>query len=99
MRKRRILRRLYGHLEPLISENVEHIRFSLLQSIEETFVFFNSEMDKWIEEAVNATHDAVTWALEKRTHTVDEVSKEIVALEATYKELMDLIVEFESLDK
>ena len=99
MRKRRILRRLYGHLEPLLSENAEHTRFSLLQAVENTFVFFNSEMDKWIEEAVSATHDAVTWALEKRTHTVEEVSGEIAALETTHKELIGLIAEFESIEE
>jgi small GTP-binding protein len=99
MRKRRIVKRLYAHLDPLLLENVEHTRFSLLQAVENTFVFFNSEMDKWIEEAVSATHDAVKWALEKRTHTVEEVSGEIAALETTHKELMDLIIEFENLEE
>ena len=38
-------------------------------------------------------------SLEKRSYTMEEVSDEIAVLEATQKELLDLLVEFESLDK
>jgi hypothetical protein len=99
LRKRRISDRVKAHLETLLTENVEHIRYSLLQSIDDTFYSFNSEMDKWIEEAAHATQDAVKWALEKRTQKIEEDSNEIIALESTHKDLMNLLAEFEDMGK
>jgi GTPase Era involved in 16S rRNA processing len=97
LRKKRITKRLNEHLEQLILENIEHIRYSILQNIEDTFTHFNSEIDKWIKESISLTQDAVEWAIEKKKHKVNEVSDEINKLEKTNKELINLIVELEKI--
>ncbi|MBN2551280.1 MAG: dynamin family protein [Spirochaetales bacterium] len=86
-RKDRLLRRVSRQLEELVVRNVENLRWSVLQSLERSFLINKPLARERLSAIKAAVQEAVQRTLEKR-RTIEQVSsRELARLEAALREL------------
>jgi GTP-binding protein EngB required for normal cell division len=89
-RQARIRSRLKQRVEKLVIRNVEDLRWSTLQGLEEAFRQFGSGLDGRLKEAITATHGAMQAARTRRQEHADTVAVEIARLETCAAELCEI---------
>ncbi len=90
VRRTRRMARLEASVNELVLRNVENLRWSLLQGVENTFRRFTDVLEARLEEASNSTHGAVHNAREFRATAADRASAELSSLRRTLARLVAL---------
>ncbi len=88
--RKRMEKRLKKRIDDLVRHNVENIRWSLYQSINETFMHFASSLDENLARTVEAIHGAVRAAMERRRNHGESVSNEVKRLQEIKDKLLTL---------
>ena len=89
-RKDRLLRRVSRQLEELVVRNVENLRWSLLQSLERSFLINKPLARERLSSIKEAVQEALKRTLEKRRRIEQVSSRELMRLEAAQRELRRL---------
>jgi len=92
LRRRRTLKRLEAQVQELVRRNVENLRWSLYQAINEGFRKFATELDAQLHQALVATHGAIRAGLKRRREQAEAVAGEVARLQGILKELESLAV-------
>jgi GTPase SAR1 family protein len=79
-RRARIKRQLELQISELVERNVENLRWTMLQSLDDAFRRFASEFDERLTMAIEATHGAADAASRKRHKASERVDLELVQL-------------------
>jgi hypothetical protein len=82
-----MLQWLKEQIDSLVVQNVENLRWSIYQSVDNTFVQFGSVLDERLADTIAATHGAIQTALHKHQGQVESVSEEIARLESVEKKM------------
>lgn len=82
MRRRRLQKRLMDQMDTLITRNIENLRWTAYQSIDETFRRFGWQLDERLAQTIVATHGAVQAAMAKRRQHSAIAADEIIRLQA-----------------
>lgn len=85
--RQRMQKRLQEQCRELVLSNVENLRWSLFQSIDDTFRRFSSALAERLTETKAATHEAIRTAAARRQNQSETISQEISRLEAAVQEL------------
>jgi hypothetical protein len=85
--KKKLLNRYLGKLDMLLNSNIENLRWSIFQGIQDTFREFNFDFDRQMEEVINATKGAVEKAIYKRQNQAGEIDEEIDKLQKVIEQL------------
>jgi small GTP-binding protein len=88
--KKRYKKRYEEQLKILINSNVENLRWSIFQGIQDTFREFMFDFDKQMEEVIFATKGAVEKGIEKKKSETGKLAKEVEKLENIVKTLEQL---------
>jgi len=89
VRRERIKSRLAEEIETLVLHNVENLRVTTRESLEQTLRWFQRNLDEQFDATLIATHGAIEAAKRKREESAD-LNKEIVRLQAIKEELIKL---------
>jgi len=81
LRFRRVHKRLSAQLEALVLHNVENLRWSTLQSLNDTFARFAAELDQRLADTVAATHGAIQAAVTRRKTHQQNIAGQVTRLE------------------
>jgi GTP-binding protein EngB required for normal cell division len=90
VRQRRVMIRLLALVDALVIRNVENLRWSIFQTVEETFRRAAQRLDERWEEAMLATRGALAAVSARRTERATTVSAEARRLEAEIEELAEI---------
>ncbi len=90
IQKRRILKRMHEQINSLILHNVENLRWATLQSINDSFAHYASDLDERLTETLAATQGAIQAAIECRQQRSETVAPELTRVKTS-------IVEFSAL--
>ncbi len=90
VRRSRIVKRIMGQVESLVTTNVENLRWPMLQSIDTTFRRFTSTLDTRLKETIQATHGAIRRALAKRREESEAISAEVERIQAETARLREI---------
>jgi len=88
--RQRIQKRLREQSRELILANVENLRWSLFQSIDDTFRRFSTALAERLRETKAATQEAIRAAAERRRNQGETISQELSRLETAVGELEGL---------
>ena len=88
--RQRIQKRLQEQSRELILANVENLRWSLFQSIDDTFRRFSTTLAERLRETKAATQEAIRAAAERRRNQGETISQELSRLETAVGELEGL---------
>jgi len=91
LRKNRAKSRMKRQIEVLVIRNLENLRYETLQSIDEGFRKFSSDLDANLGLTLEATHGAILAALEKRKQHEENVAEQIATLKTTSEELQEIM--------
>ncbi len=80
LRQRRLRRQWDERIESLVIANVENLRWSLFQSIDQTFRRYRSDLEERLARTVEATQGAIRTAMERRTRESAGVAGETAFL-------------------
>lgn len=97
VRRSRISKRLMAQIERLVMHNVENLRWTTLQSLNQTFRRFNSTLAERLQENITATRGAIQAAYTKRQKQAEVVAETVTQLEASMAALEQLQVELQIL--
>lgn len=98
VRRKRLLRRLSDQIRELVTYNVENLRWTLLQSLDETFRRFRFGLDGRLQETIEATKGAILAARSKRLDQSEAVASEIYRLGKIAGELKEIQEKLEKLE-
>lgn len=90
LRRRRQLRRLRRELESLVRSNVENLRWSTLQNLDDLFRRFARRQDERLDEAIGSTLGAIRGQLEARRRGDEELKARRQSLGAAIARLESL---------
>ncbi|NIA20017.1 MAG: Dynamin family protein [Xanthomonadaceae bacterium] len=85
--RQRIRKRLQTQSQDLILSNVENLRWSLFQSIDDTFRRFSTTLAERLRETKAATHEAIRAAAERRQNQAETISQELSRLQMAIEKL------------
>ncbi len=85
--KKKLLKRYIDKLDMLLNSNIENLRWSIFQGIQDTFREFNFDFDRQMEEVINATKGAVEKAIYKRQNQAGKIDEEIEKLNNVIEKL------------
>jgi len=91
MRERRIRNRLERQIDTLVLNNVENLRWSILQNIDSTFRKIKNDLDEQFTYITDITSKVIEATIEKRKNYEIESSTELIQLENMKKKLEDII--------
>ena len=97
--KRRVLRRVDEKIESLVAQNVENVRWSTFQILNDTFRNFADLIDKRLAEAVAATKEAIEAAYIQRKERSETVESELIKMDSVKNSLMSISNKLESYQK
>ncbi len=87
MLKKKLLKRYLEKLDMLLNSNIENLRWSIFQGIQDTFREFNFDFDRQMEDVINATKGAVEKAIYKRQNQSGKIDEEINKLKQVIDKL------------
>jgi hypothetical protein len=90
MRKRRTRARFRAQTDEIVRRNVENLRWSLRQNLEDGFRNFEGRLDDQLKLTLDATREALRRGLQRRTDTIAGADAEIHALSGAVKRLADI---------
>ena len=91
IKKNRILKRMREQINSLCVHNIENLRWSIYQSINDTFRGFVSQLDDKFEETLQSTFGAVKEVVSKRKNKREEIDFDISQLEDLKKSVVSLL--------
>lgn len=94
IRKRRIQHRLLLELDTLIRHNVENLRWTTRQNIDDAFRRFGNSLDEALDASLEATQGGILKALDRRQRQSEQLSVEIdnkQLISTTLKEIQSKI--------
>ncbi len=80
VQRQKILKRLNEQIETLVRNNVENLRWTIYQSINETFRAFGNALDRRLSDTLGATHGAIKVAMEERKRHSVRIYDDVVRL-------------------
>jgi len=89
-RLRRLRKRLEEDAEAIVSRNIKNLKWALVQSLQNTFRKFTSDVDEQLERASAATRGAISAAHRLRIERAADVEPEIERLRNWEKQLQEL---------
>jgi hypothetical protein len=81
-RRRRLEARFHGKIDALVAQNVETLRWTLLQELRRSFLRFRRTLEDGLTDAIAVTRDAIEAASVRRQQQSEAVSQEIAARRA-----------------
>jgi GTPase Era involved in 16S rRNA processing len=99
IRRSRAKHRLQAQIETVVKQNVENVRWTTLQNLEDTFRGFARQIDEQHCEAVPATRDVIEAAYVQRREHAEAVESDAARLESALHSLDQVRREIESLSK
>ncbi len=90
IRHQRILKRMDEQIETLVRNNVENLRWTIYQSVNETFRSFGNRLDEKLSDTLGATHGAIKVAVEERKRRSDTIASEVLRLRRVIEEFAKL---------
>ena len=98
-RLERLRRRLLDESMSLVMHNVENLRWSTLQNLDMAFRRFSGDLDRQLEQAVEATHGAIRAAFSRRGQEagkiageLDQIQDAIVTIDGLYAALQAAVI-------
>jgi len=79
-RKRRLLARVGAQVDLLVIRNVENLRWSLYQSLDETLRRFSANLDERLAATLQVTREGMVLALEKRKDQASSIQEDVIRL-------------------
>ena len=98
MRRARIRKRLEQHVDVLITQDVENLRWAMLQNIEMSFRPFAETLKIRLAEAVNNTNQAIKDAAAMKYDQAAVVEMELARLRAVVQYVQQLILRLAALE-
>jgi predicted GTPase len=95
IRARRIRHRLAERVDELVTRNVENLRWSLIQSIKDSFARISAELDEDLDAEISAIRGAIDLILEKKRVSETSVREETQRLHHAGKTLTEAVARFE----
>jgi ribosome biogenesis GTPase A len=89
-RKRRMRKRLADQLNEILRRNVENLRWSMRQNLEDGFRAFETRLDEQLKLTLSATREALQLGLQRRTEKSESAETETGALVAASTRLRDI---------
>jgi len=86
----RLMRQAMKRIESLAVQNVENLRWAMLQNLNDAFRQFESNLDALFSETITSTHGAVTKGRAKRLEHAAEIAGEVARLEAASSRVAEL---------
>jgi len=99
IRRRRILKRTDEKIDSLVVQNVENVRWSTYQILNDTFRNFADMIDKRLAEAVAATREAIEAAYTQRKERAKSVESELAKMDGLKNRLVALSNELQAFQK
>jgi len=99
IRNRRVLKRVDEKIDSLVVQNVENVRWSTFQILNDTFRNFADLIDKRLAEAVAATKEAIEAAYIQRKERSETVESELIKMDSVKNSLMSISNKLESYQK
>jgi GTP-binding protein EngB required for normal cell division len=96
LRENRAKSRMKKQIDVLVIRNLENLRYETLQSIDEGFRKFSSDLDTNLGLTIDATHGAIRSALDERKRHEENVAGRIDELKKTATEIQCVIRTFGS---
>jgi GTP-binding protein EngB required for normal cell division len=96
LRENRAKSRMKKQIDVLVIRNLENLRYETLQSIDEGFRKFSSDLDTNLGLTIDATHGAIRSALDERKRHEENVAGRIDELKKTSTEIQCVIRTFGS---
>jgi predicted GTPase len=96
-RRRKVLTRIIDQIDGLVSQNVENIRWSTLQDLNEAVRKHGNQLRDRLQETAEATQAAIESARQKRRSSGDEVLDRIVDLKSKVSSLEGLLAQLEAI--
>jgi len=91
LRKRKMMKRINEQIQELVSRNVENIRWSSLQIIQDSFRNFSELLDRRLAEAVGSIQEAIEVAYLKRQERAEGVAEQMRIWEQAEHQLKNLL--------
>jgi GTPase Era involved in 16S rRNA processing len=91
MRKRRARARFSVQTDEIIRRNVENLRWSLRQNLEEGFRSFQGRLDEQLSLTLTATREALRRGLQRRQASIDATETEIRSLSVAATRLSSIL--------
>ncbi len=96
MRRSQLTKRAKEQIEELVIQNVENLRWAVLQNIDQSFVRFESEMGDRFKQTLAATQGAIEAAMKKRKERSELISEELSRLDSAIIILQEIKDSFDS---
>ena len=90
LRRKRLRRRLLEEISAVLTRNVENLRWTTRQNLEDAFRKFGAELDDRLAMSLTATRGAMKAALERRTQHSEAVEGEIAKKQAASSKLAEI---------
>ncbi len=97
MRAWRIRRRVAERVDELVTRNVENLRWSLVQSVRDSFARISAELDGDLDNEITAIRGAIDLVLEKKRQSEASVGEEMRHLTQAQARLEEAATRFEKL--
>ncbi len=98
IRRSQINKRLGRHVAVLVTQNVENLRWALLQNMETVFRTFTTTLTTNMTTAVNNTNQAVAAAAGLKNEQAEAAAAKVGCLRATAEDLQDLAIRLGALE-
>jgi GTPase Era involved in 16S rRNA processing len=95
LRKSQLSKRAAEQIDELVIQNVENLRWAILQNIDDSFIRFHSEMENRYKQTLTATQGAIEAAMKKRKEQSELVSEELSRLDCAIIILQEIRESFE----
>ncbi len=90
-RMERLHRRLLDEAMALVLRNVENLRWSTLQNLDSAFRRFSGDLDRQLQQAIDATHGAIHAAFVRRSQEADKVAADLERIERAGAAIGELV--------
>jgi GTP-binding protein EngB required for normal cell division len=90
MKRRRVRAQLVADADEMVARNVENLRWSIRQNLEDAIRRFQLELDERLQASQSATRQAIEEALKRRGQVEVESRDEISALASVHERLVDI---------
>ncbi|HUI72176.1 MAG TPA: hypothetical protein VL354_16775, partial [Spirochaetia bacterium] len=92
---RRIRHRVAERVDELVVRNVENLRWSLVQSVKDSFTRIRTDLDKDLDGEITAIRGAIDVVLEKKKESESSIGDEMLRLQSAKELLMEALRRFE----
>ncbi|MCP1714760.1 GTPase SAR1 family protein [Methanocalculus alkaliphilus] len=96
VRKKRARDRAQRHIESLLVQNLENLRWETIQNIDSAFRKFSTDFETHLSLTIEATHGAISSACTERKKHADTVAVRLGELDAALEGIEDTIRLFET---